>query len=307
MKLKSRNFPHPVLNPVNDDFKSSYYSALITQYEESASDLVFQVEFRLNNSTLRKLIEAHKAYYNVHFECNSTMKRMSYSFSQVDVAVISKDDSEIISQVKIGIPKQILNKKVDVNFFILADDIIEDYENDDVHSDFSGVSFKVEKGDILAFGVTQTIHLEKEPIASANSIFKIGKSTSGDQSIPFSIDFNDNQIEIILTENSYNKVDELRNYGSDYNKVLVSMLYLPALIDVLFNIHSMKNDEYYIDAYESFDWYRTLEKKIETLGYDIRDLNIEEITPISYRILNSLDEEPWQALENIIFREDNDE
>jgi hypothetical protein len=307
VKLKSRNFPHPVLNPVTDDFITSYYSALITKWNENANDLVFLVQFKLNNSTLKKLIEEERAYYNVHFECNSTMKRMSYSFSQSDLSVISKGNSEVISEVKIEIPKQILNKKIDVNFFVLANNSIEDYKNDDVHNDFSGVSFKVQKGDVLAFGITQTIHLEKEPIATTNSIFKISKSTSGEQSEPISVYFNDNQIEIILSESSYGKVDVLRKYGSDFNKVLITMLYLPALIDVLFNIQSMKNDEFSLDAYESNDWYRTLEKKIAALGYNIRDLKNEEITPISYKILNSVEEEPWVALENIIFREDHDE
>src|SRR5688572_29395017 len=108
MKLKSRNFPHPVLNPVTDDFKTSYYVASIKEFQENASDLVFLVEFKLKNSTLKKLIEIQKAIYNVHFECNSTMKRISFSFSQMDLKVISKDGSEIISQGKIEIPKHIL-------------------------------------------------------------------------------------------------------------------------------------------------------------------------------------------------------
>ena len=306
MILKSRNFPHPVLNPVTDDFKTSHFNALITETKETASDFKFLVEFKLKNETLEKLTENNKATYNVHFECSSTMKRLLFSFSKDDLNTVSKDKSEVVLKGEVEVPKHFLNKKVDVNFLIIANDVIEAYKNEDAHEDFMGMSFPIEKGDNLAYGVTQTIHIEKEPISSTNSIFKISKDASKNAK-PMIVISNDNQIEIMLSKVSYEKVANLKDYGSDCNKVLVSMLYLPALVDVLFNIHIAKDDEYQMGDYENYDWFRTLEKKAETSGSDIRDLDAEEITPLAYQLLNNEEDDTWNALENLIFREDSDE
>lgn len=303
MKLKIRNFPHPVLNPLTDDFKNSRFDGAIVEYKENDDEIVFLIEYKLKNNTLRNLIGMEKACFNAHFECASTMKRMAFSFSESDLKMISDNGNEVTLQGEIKIPSRYLNKKVDVNFFILSSENMDDYKNDEVHEDFLGESFKIQKGDILAFGITQTIHIEKEPIASSNSIFKISKAIDDKTSV--SIDLSGDQIEITVPESSYDKIGRLTKFGDNYNKVLASMLYFPALVDVLFSILIAKEKPYDLEQYESSDWFLTLEKKLKKLGFDIKELEPEDITPIAYQLLNEDKDQPWNALEKINYDEED--
>ncbi|WML57755.1 hypothetical protein [Neobacillus sp. PS2-9] len=291
MKLKARNFPHPVLNPVSDDFRKGFFKGKIVSQSEENGLLVFIVEFILENSKLKELVETGKAIYNVHFECVSTMQRRTFSLSN--------------PTNKISIPKNLMNKKIDVNFFVLAKEEIRNYSNVDAHIDFMGVNFNIQKGDILAFCDSQTIHIEKKPMSNTNSIFKVSKDTSP-QAPAIKIAFNDHQINIALPEVSFDKVSHLKAFGDDCNKILVSLLYLPALIETLFSIQSIAQDEYSLEEIENLDWYRTLEKKLQTMGYNIIDLKLEDITGISYELLNSSKEAALVSLENIVYLEGAD-
>lgn len=293
MKVKARNFPHPVLNPVSDDFQKGYFKGNILEQVEENDMLEFSISLDLNNTELQDLIQSKKASFNIHFECISTMQRLTFS------------ESKLV--FKISIAKELLNKKVDVNFFILADQKIENYTNIDVHPDYTGVRFRIQKGDILAFSESQTIHIEKQPISNTNSIFKVSKAT--DPKAPsMNVDFTDNQIEITLPEISYEKVGHLQAFGNDCNKILIAMLYLPALIDTLFNVQDMaKENELDLENISSLDWYRTLEKKLQKMGYSIAELNLDEITRLSYDLLNSSSEAPLVSLENIVYSREGDD
>lgn len=293
MKVKARNFPHPVLNPVSDDFlEGSFKGGIIEQIQENDM-LEFKISLDLNSPDLQKLIQTKKASFNIHFECISTMQRFTFSESQ--------------PVFKISIARELLNKKVDVNFFILADQNIENYTIKDAHPDYAGVKFGIQKGDILAFSESQTIYIEKQPMSNTNSIFKVSKAT--DPKAPsISISLNENQIEIAIPEVSYEKVGQLQAYGDDCNKVLISMLYLPALMDTLFNVQDIASrDDYQLEELAGLDWYRTLEKRLQNMNYKIAELNFEEVTQISYDLLNSSSEDPIVSLENIIYNRGGDD
>ena len=235
---------------------------------------------------LQQLISSEKVKFSVHFECISTMQRFTFTSSLLDFDIL--------------INKELLNKKIDVNFFILADEKIDNYTNKDSHSDYDGVFFNIQKGDILAFAVSQTIQIDKEPFSDTNSIFKISKTSDGNAP-SVSIDFSDHQIEIILPELSYEKIGKLQDYGDDCNKVLISMFYLPALIDTLFNIQLIAaDDEYELGEYSSLDWYLTLDKQLQKMGYSITELSGDNILRISYDLINSLPDTSLMALDRLV-------
>ncbi|MFJ7735615.1 hypothetical protein ACIQ2D_04655 [Lysinibacillus sp. NPDC097287] len=304
MKLKSRNFPHPVLHPVTDDIVKSHFTGNIIKYEDTESFLQFTIEFKLNNDTLNTLFQEDLVHLNVHFECISTMQRISHQVI-ISECTVTKNKKEFIYKTEIYIDGSLLNKKVDVNYFILSNQAIPDYTNSRMHPDFQASKFGIEKGDILALAITQTIHLEKEELVHTNSIFKIAKDQVKNTN-PFSIAMNNNQIEIILPNNIHERIGQLKIFaGNDLNKILISMLYYPALLDVLHTIQKLDPSE--LEEYESLDWYRTLEKKIRTMNLDITNLNPDNVTSLSYNLLYESVEEPWAALEAVVYRNDNDD
>lgn len=304
MKLKSRNFPHPVLHPVTDDIVKSHFTGIIDKYEENEGWLHFFIEFKLKNDTLNTLFQDDIVQLNVHFECNSTMQRLSHQINFSDCTTTQNKD-EFIYNTEIILDCALLNKKVDVNYFILSNKNLEDYTNSQMHPDFQGSKFNIEKGDILALAITQTIHLEKDELVHTNSIFKIAKDPSKDAAL-FSIATNNNQIEIILPYNIHEQIGQLKLYtDNNLNTVLISMLYYPALLDVLHSIQKLESSE--LDIYESLDWYRTLEKKFQIMNLDITNLPIDNLTSLSYKILYESVDEPWVALEAVVNRNDTED
>lgn len=278
MRIKAKNFPHPVLNPVNDDVINSYFNALITEVNETEDLFEFTIQIDLENEYLQELISLKKASFNIHFECTSTMQRLNFS--------------RYSNNFKIPIKKEILNKSVDVNFFILAEEYLESYKNNNAHTDYENTSFKIQKGDVLAFSVAQTIKIEKTPLANTNSIFKVSKNNK--KNAPsFEVSLEGDQIEISLPEKSYELVEDLQHYGSNYTNVLVAIIYTPALIDTLFSIQDNSSEV------SDLDWYRTLEEKIKRLNYEISSLEPENITKIAYDLLNESSEAPFESLKNI--------
>lgn len=304
MKLRSRNFPHPVLHPVTDDIINSHFIGSISNYEENDGLLQFSIEFKLNNDTLNTLFQENIVHLNVHFECNSTMQRLSHQI-KFEECKMTQNKDEFIYKTEISVDSALLNKKVDVNYFILSNQELSDYRNSQMHKDFLNTKFKIEKGDILALAITQTIHLEKDELVHTHSIFKISKDSETNAD-PFSIAMNNNQIEIILPNNIHKMIGELKLYADkDLNKLLISMLYYPALLDVLHNISRLDPGE--LETYESLDWYRTLEKKIRTLNEDITNLDFYTLTSLSYKLLYEASEEPWTALEAVVYREGSED
>ena len=158
MKIKHRHFPYPVLSPYSDDIVGDPLEAII-ECEIIDSNLRFTAKFHLENNTLRDLIASKQAVYGVHLECTSTMKRF---FKKSQIAKFTFD-----------IEQKFLNNQVNINFFVVAEEDIAAYKNDNFHDDFEGVTFNVKKGDQLAFAETVKMNIEKEPVAKTNSISRV--------------------------------------------------------------------------------------------------------------------------------------
>ena len=56
MKVKARNFPHTVLNPVSDDFQRGHFKGMIYDFCEEDQMLIFKIQLDYVTTTylLRK-------------------------------------------------------------------------------------------------------------------------------------------------------------------------------------------------------------------------------------------------------------
>ena len=283
--------------------KSYFVGELLPTNDHSTE---FNLQFKLKNSTLNTLLKDGRVHLNAHFDCLSTMQRFSLQFNYSDLAV-EKIKDEFVYTSTIHINSSLLNKKVEVNYFILSNEQINNYSNDQMHPDFKGTTFKLEKGDILAVGITQTIHLEKTQLLHTNSIFRIAKN---DSSKPFSIGMQTDQIEIYFPESVHKKIGQFSENVSNYEDkqlmhFLIQMVYYPTLIDVL---HYLQNlDENDLEVYSSRDWYITLERKLHNMGQSITQLGEGTITTIAYQLLYEEIDMPWKALENISIEEESEQ
>lgn len=291
MKIKNRHFPYPVLSPFNDDIKGKPLKAKI-EVEALESDMQFSATFELENLTLLQMIESGQAVYAVHLECSSTMKRF-FEKSSTPVFTFS-------------INHKLLNNVVDINFFVVANEDIYFYQNEDSHEDFEGVQFNLQKGDQLAFTETVKMNIEKEPSAKTSSIFELAVNPL--ESAPlYSADFQE-KIIISIPKPIYEEVTNLRGFiGADVDQLLISMYYVPGLIEALYYIRDLIESEE-VHFIESTVWYRSIAKRLETLGKNIEQLNHDENIPnLAIQILDNVNEKALISIARIFGIEEGGE
>lgn len=283
MKIKHRHFPYPVLSPYSDDIVGKPLEANI-ECEIAESNLRFTVNFHLENSTLREMIVSRQAVYGVHLECTSTMKRF-FKKSQ-------------IAQFTFDIEQRLLNNQVNINFFVVAEEDICTYNNDDFHEDFEGGTFSLRKGDQLAFAETVKMNIEKEPVAKTNSIFEL--AFNPDPNAPlFAADFED-KILVSVPQSTFEQINELRGYmGNQVDSLLVTMYYTPALVEGLYYTRDCMKDDT-IHLIEEKLWYRSIERRMEQLKFDIHSLTDDvNIPDLANKILDDANTRALNAIKQI--------
>ncbi|MER2108980.1 MAG: hypothetical protein ABS949_18800 [Solibacillus sp.] len=283
MKIKDRQFPYPVLSPFNDDIKGEALKAEI-EATTLENDLEFTVTFQLENDTLLQLIAEGKAVYGVHLECVSTLKRFFEQSAQPTFSF--------------PINHKLLNNVVDINFFVVASKDIEGYTNVDAHEDFDGVTFVIDKGDRLAFAETVKMNITKEPIAKTNSIFELAVN-SYDSAPLFAADFQE-KIIVSVPKGIYEEITNLRGFiGADVDQLLITMYYTPALIEALYYVKDLIESEELYEI-ENTIWYRSIAKRLETLGKNIEELGHEDNIPnLAMHILDNINERALTSIARI--------
>lgn len=283
MKIKHRHFPYPVLSPFSDDILGAPLKTKV-EVESIDDDLQFTVSFRLENETLRELISTQRAIFGVHLECSSTMKRFFEKSTQPNFIF--------------NIPQKLLNNTIDINFFVVANEDIYAYHNLDFHGDFAGVDFNIQKGDQLAFAETVKMNITKEPIAKTNSIFELAINNL-DSAPHIAVDFLE-KIVVSVPKMAYEEITNLRGFiGRDVDQLLISIYYVPALIEGLYYIsESIESDQ--LHFIESTVWYRSIAKRLETLGKNIEQLHQEDNLPnLATNILDNVNERTLVSIARI--------
>lgn len=291
MKIKHRHFPYPVLSPFSDDIIGEPLKAEI-EAKALEKDMQFTVKFGLENTTLLQLIESGLAVYAVHLECSSTMKRFFEKSEYPDFTFT--------------INHKLLNNIVEINFFVIANEDIKAYRNEHFHEDFEGATFNIKKGDQLAFTETVKMNITKEPIAKTASIFEL--SVNPYDSAPlFAADFQE-KIVISIPKPIYDEVTNLRGFiGADVDQLLITMYYVPALIEGLYYVQDLlETDD--VHQVESSIWYQSLAKRLEVLGKDIGQLDQEENIPnLAMQILDNVNERALVSIARIFGIEEEGE
>ena len=269
MKNNRHSYPHPVLN-CRDDISGSLKCTL--QWNADADYFYLRPIFNLSNAYITGLVKEGKAQFTVHLHCPQTLFRESYNFSIGD-------------SILIKITSEKLRDEVEIEFFVTAAQIINDYRCDMFHPDYSEVIFRVEKNSVIALGGRATFFAEKkyDSLNSVSSIMQIemGSSKSG----PAEIDFSGDKIVIWLCITDYENY-KLYKKNKHSSKLLHASIVLPVLMDAL---RKIKEDS----SVTGTRWYKVVRKRIENekLDHDdyFRTAQILLSLPIS-RAFNGMEE-----------------
>lgn len=254
MKVSKRYYPHPVLSTFSDDITKGDFETNL-DVTTSHDFYTFDVDCHLTNKDMLNYIERKQAYYVIHIECSDT--RMRQVFQSFDGYFSFKIQSDK------------LNGKVEVTPFILAAEDIQGYRNTNFHEDYSGLTFSVVKGDVLAIDEGKTFNAikEKDDLKHIPSIFTVGRIQNSDKT-PFDVDFGQiNKIVIKLSKSNFEYYRQLAQ-SNETAQILSSILLLPALVSLL---EQIKSSDFDYEQFEEYRWFKVVESRLKTLGIDIKE------------------------------------
>lgn len=259
MEIKYKLYPYPVLWALNDDYNNSSFSVNISARNEYKKTTV-AADFNLDNDDLKSYIINGEAEYLIHIECSLTAFRR----------VITSADNHI----EVEIDDTQLNGKIAICPFIVAKKDIPNYTNSDFNQDYSGATFNVEKGAILAVSEQVNINLTKDfdELANLPSIFTICKKDIMDP-IPMEVELDSEKIRINLN------TDDFKNYQimcKMNNKIPVmhASIVFPALV---FVFEKVRND---FNEYEEYRWFRGIKAALKKLNISFDEDTLNSRTSI---------------------------
>ncbi|MFA4987897.1 MAG: hypothetical protein WC712_15065 [Candidatus Brocadiia bacterium] len=155
-----------------------------------------------------------------------------------------------------------LNDAVEVNVFVRATDRIPGYCIPEAHSDYTGASFDIHRGDILAVGEGQVFHIESDfdSLSRIGSIMQINESPK-DGDIPMEPSFDGDKIVIFLSKSDFTDYKLLKLHEG-VRGPLTTTIVLPILVEAL---HILKDESDGMD--DTRRWVRALTRRIESLGF----------------------------------------
>jgi hypothetical protein len=190
MKVKNVSYPYPVLGN-EDDVEGAFNINFSHIQGNDKINLI--VKIQLKNPTLEKAIEHKKACFFLEIECNSTFYRTSYK--SYEYKNIFELDAKKVRD------------RVTVKFFIRAMENLPNYSIFGCNPDYTGLTFDISKGDVLAVGGVSSFIAEKgfdplRPIVASFVVVKEGHHDDGEIIPDFS---NSNRIIIKLSKKDWSR------------------------------------------------------------------------------------------------------
>lgn len=271
MKLKDKAYSYPVLRNNSDDYIQGDIE-LDVDIENIMNEDKLKVEFNLNEQSIETLILEDKAQKIVHVECPQTLFRKTYVVNG--------------SNKSIALSKDIIRGRVEVTGFIVAINDIKNFKSDNFNSLYGNLEFNFEKGNILAETEMFEIDLSEneQSIENLSSIITI--SLTHDKDL-MTVDLTTEKIVIALPKKQY---EQYAKYSSSiFNNILISVVVVPALVEVL---NRVKNDK---QSFEEDRWFISMNQTLEHIGVNLNDFDDSPL-----EIVQNLLRNPVQGAINVL-------
>ena len=259
MRIKNRLSPYPILDNYGDDYINSSFTVdydVNTQFTEVYGKLVFHLE----NDEIKQLIKEQKAVYTVHIESPAACYRN----------IISSDEEEL----EFKLDATVVSKVIEIRTFIVLTESIKGYSSENFHPDYQGQKFDLEQHQVIAIGTAKDFGVKKDDrdFDSLPSILRIVKLESKKKgSLSVNTD-NDEYIVVGLEADVFELYARLGK--SAYKSTAFCLVLLPALIIVIQRMCNAKDDE----AISSMHWYKVIENLLNSNGFYIDNLSIDNDT-----------------------------
>ncbi|SMC65673.1 hypothetical protein SAMN06296952_2171 [Oscillospiraceae bacterium] len=299
MKSIKNDFPNPVLAEGRDDYIPGCY--FYTHFEEAEISITddsidIPLDYKLVCYGLEQLIVNDQAKVVVNVRSSAA------SYSRM---VVFDNDNQ---KITIRIPKYGVIRNIEIQGFIVANTVIENFACPDEFNPlyFDRETFEIRKGDILATEDIKTIFVDDSELEKPiSSIFNI--SCNEELKTEIEINYESEKIEIYLNPNlnslyrhfiNFNKTGSLRRYA---NAIIV----YPVLVEIIGFMRACEHDtsaEY--DHFKDLRWYRAIVKKAEKYDYSFTEPKMSDVA-FADTLLKDIASDAMQSFKSVLDQEAN--
>jgi len=242
MNITNRLFTYPVLSDEKDDYKKSLFNVDFEQAMQGVNGLKLIFDIAMNCPELEQLILNGQAEYVIHLECSTTAYR----------EVLRSISKHIEHTIPIGR----VNGSFDAVAFVILKKNVSNFSCTDWVDDYSGITFNLFAGSILAYQNLQSLDITKdyEEFTNTGSIFTVYKRITEDDR-PAEINLDSSKIRIGLGTKDYD-IYAIYAAKTELQVLFHSMLVLPALVYVFEELKQEGGEE----TYHNKEWFIALEK-----------------------------------------------
>lgn len=291
MHIKARLYPYPVLASFNDDYMNSSFNIAINA-QVLPNEIIVSFKPDLKNEQLEKLINENKACFLMHIESSLTSYRKIIQIKNTQTAC--------------RIPAEMVEGVITFCPFIVAMEELPEYSNYDFNVIYEGISFSLDKGNIMAVGQEVQIEIEKENdnLANIPSIFAVTELKDKDVH-EMKIDNSSNKINIQLPSETFVKF-KLAMANANTLPIIHAVIIIPALMKCFDDMKS-RNDEFYI--FESRRWFRAIVKALKKFNIDLNEDSILSIDSfeVCQKLIDNTTNKAILSINEIAFQGGNDE
>ena len=243
MKTKDKLLPYPVLGNYDAVYPLLTDDAVIMPVpQRDENDYIFHIELNQRNQDINKLIKEGKAEYLCEVYCKNTLLRQRYTSSE--------------PQFNFRLERKIVNGHVDLEFYVVLTQDLR-YTNIGFNDDFAGLSFDLERGNILvAFPAAWfNAKIENEKMFALGSFVKMIGADVQDLSIDLA---KDEAIYIQLPRRMYEQYEKTIKPNQDFKEIIISSVLHDALVRII--------TDYDEERYGDKTWADALRRRIDGIN-----------------------------------------
>jgi hypothetical protein len=237
-------YPHPVLGPLTNDYTEGEFTVSFSVSENiNTGALTLSYDITLSETTIRNLVTSEDAMIGCIVVCQDTYYNHLHKLS-FDKGSIDFPAGKLINRVTLRPVIALNTDKLELT-------------SPYIHPEF-GSKILTSKADIIAIDDVSIIYVGKAKLAPMESIFELILSPQMEEG-KIKVGLDSERIAIFLGPKTFNGINFLRNKNTKEN-VIMSAVYLPAVMDVLDQVRSNGGD------YADKRWHMPFTAKCDLKG-----------------------------------------
>ena len=237
-------FPYPLLREEAVDFSTAVFSDDLDILRESNGFRIVP-RFSVNNSQIQELLNAGIFSYGIQIQCSSTYYRaVEYIKNNRDVFI----------------PGGTVHDQVEICPCIVAMEDLIPYSIDDSVTAFHHIPVGVYCSDVVGIGTVRRFraYYKADQVKKASSVITVQVNKDVDR---INIDLGKPNIFVYLPQDQFNSYMDLGTATSDQIKMLMGLIYVPAITQALSAMDVDGDSEF-----ANQPWYKSLMASLDKLA-----------------------------------------